>query len=62
MLPLIAEAERRLLVIQGLERAERCAQAGNVAVAHEEFRRAVARLRGAQPPGDASAPDRAVTR
>jgi hypothetical protein len=43
-LPPIPNPEHRLLVIQGLERAERCVEAGYLALAHAEFRRAAARL------------------
>lgn len=48
-LPAIPDPARRLLVIQGLERAERCAEAGYLALARIEFARAVARIEEAQP-------------
>lgn len=43
-LPPIPDAANRLLVIQGLERAERCVEAGYLALARTEFSRAAARL------------------
>jgi hypothetical protein len=52
-LPPIPDAARRLLVIQGLERAERCAAAGHLALARTEFARAVAR---AAAPGEEAGP------
>lgn len=60
-LPPIPDAARRLLVIQGLERAERCVQAGYLALARTELGRAVERVEEARPPGGAGACSRAVT-
>lgn len=55
-LPPIPDAARRLLVIQGLERAERCAEAGYLALARTEFARAAARVDEARSPGDGGLP------
>ena len=43
-LPPIPEAERRLLVVHGLERAERCALSGDMGTAYVEFQCVVARV------------------
>ena len=51
-LPPIPDPACRLLVIQGLERAERCAGAGHLALARTEFERAIARIEEALPPDD----------
>lgn len=56
-LPPIPDSARRLLVIQGLERAERCAAAGRPSLARVEFARAVARAgEGQTPPPHPAAP------
>jgi hypothetical protein len=51
-LPPIPDAACRLLVIQGLERAERCAEAGYLALARTEFTRVVARVEEARSSDD----------
>lgn len=53
-LPPIPDPACRLLVIQGLERAERCAEAGYLALARTEFTRAVARVEEARSSDDAA--------
>ena len=55
-LPPIPDPACRLLVIQGLERAERCAGAGHLALARSEFERAVARVEEARLLDDARSP------
>jgi hypothetical protein len=49
-LPEVPDPARRLLVLHGLERAERCVEAGEMEVARGEFRRAVERAGRGQPP------------